>query len=329
MKKGFTMQRNLFRSCFSLFVAAFFALGGVAPAYSQNNLLLPYLSFTDIWAEDPHPQGSGWGVNFAQSDDFIFATFFVYDENGKPKWYTGELRHGYTFGSNGINFTCPSSADAPTFSATPYSGSFYLTTSGPTADMFSPINAKTTEVGKAAFVPDTPTTGRLCVQIGDTLLTKNIRRLTLTAPNLGVNGSYVSSGVLFKAITTNNVDFSATTYYSFDSPSFLSFTMAEDGVLTLAFKDIGSAVGNADRLFGGVCTLSGATSVEGPFYVAKNAVYQCTKNGAASRDTTADVYLRFSKTGGMEGYWVSKEDVAHGGYSDQASFSAVLQPPTQ
>jgi hypothetical protein len=44
---------------------------------------------TDIWF---NPAESGWGVNFAQSDDFIFATFFIYGTSGAPVWYTAHLR---------------------------------------------------------------------------------------------------------------------------------------------------------------------------------------------------------------------------------------------
>ncbi|MCL2308901.1 MAG: hypothetical protein FWC42_01305 [Proteobacteria bacterium] len=66
-------------------------------------------------------------------------------------------------------------------------------------------------------------------------------------------------------------------------------------------------------------------SVDGPYYTIKNAVYQCTKGGAVSRNTSADVYLRFNKTGGMEGFWISKTDEAHSKYRDEVHFSATYQ----
>lgn len=43
---------------------------------------------TDIWYAPAEP---GWGVNLVQSDNFIFATFFVYSQNGSPTWYTAQL----------------------------------------------------------------------------------------------------------------------------------------------------------------------------------------------------------------------------------------------
>ena len=39
---------------------------------------------------DLPPEG-GWGVNFVQSDQFIFATFFIYGPDNQPIWYTAQL----------------------------------------------------------------------------------------------------------------------------------------------------------------------------------------------------------------------------------------------
>src|SRR5271167_3097579 len=41
--------------------------------------------YTDIWYL---PAESGWGVNFVQADNVIFATFFVYSQGNVPTWYT-------------------------------------------------------------------------------------------------------------------------------------------------------------------------------------------------------------------------------------------------
>ena len=41
--------------------------------------------YGDIWYEGT--AAGGWGVNFAQNDTTIFATFFVYDINNKPTWF--------------------------------------------------------------------------------------------------------------------------------------------------------------------------------------------------------------------------------------------------
>ncbi|MCL2296841.1 MAG: hypothetical protein FWC38_10105 [Proteobacteria bacterium] len=315
------MKQNRLRPCFSLFVAASLALGAIAPAYSQSPIgpsPLSRLSITGIWAEDPTPQGSSWGVNFAQSGDFIFATLYVYGEDGKPTWYTGELQHAYTFGSN-CGFGSSENA---------YSGPLYRTAGGSATNMFTPSGATTTEAGKVTLLLSTPTTGQLCVQIGDTLLTKNIKRLTLTAPTFGATGHYLSTGTIM--VLPHPL---SPSYLLKDMPPFSLGVPPEgvpttgEGVLRLTFEDVGASTGNIDTLYGGVCMISGKPSVEGSFYVIKNAGYSCIKGGVVSRNTTADVYLRFNKNGGMEGYWVSKADEAHGGYRDEASFSAIYTSP--
>ena len=63
----------------ALLVAAW-ALAAARPAAGAD--------WTDIWWAVPEV---GWGVNFVQSDRFIFATFYLHDEGLQPVWYTGEM----------------------------------------------------------------------------------------------------------------------------------------------------------------------------------------------------------------------------------------------
>jgi hypothetical protein len=94
------------------------------------------LDYTDIWYEGAAK--SGWGVNLAQNDNAIFATFFVYDVNRNPTWYgryTGTLytTRGAYYGSEPFdpalnNFTV---AGTMTFTATePTRGTFTYTVNG-------------------------------------------------------------------------------------------------------------------------------------------------------------------------------------------------------
>ena len=46
------------------------------------------VDYTDIWFL---PSEGGWGVNLVQSNQFIFATFFIYGPNNQPTWYTAQL----------------------------------------------------------------------------------------------------------------------------------------------------------------------------------------------------------------------------------------------
>jgi hypothetical protein len=43
---------------------------------------------TDMWWV---PSESGWGVNIILQNGTAFATFFVYDVNKNPVWYTAQL----------------------------------------------------------------------------------------------------------------------------------------------------------------------------------------------------------------------------------------------
>ncbi|HEY8242863.1 MAG TPA: hypothetical protein VII68_05335, partial [Casimicrobiaceae bacterium] len=46
--------------------------------------------YSDIWW-GPAGAETGWGVNFAQSPGFIFATFFIYAIDGKQQWVSAEM----------------------------------------------------------------------------------------------------------------------------------------------------------------------------------------------------------------------------------------------
>jgi hypothetical protein len=279
----------------SLLAVAFFALGATAPAHAFTIDALEDVPYTDIWAEDPAPQGSGWGVNFAQSEDFIYATFFVYDSNGAPKWYAGELNKST---SSGLS----------------YVGNLYQVASAPAPNMFSPSNTQVNRVGAARFTPKTPTKGALFVQLdGSAALEKDIQRLTLTEPTIGTDGAYASFASRITYSLSTDGTHSSYSRMSLQLP--LSFKHTGDN-LTLGFE----------YPKGSDCTISGTTSVEGSFYVLKNAAYRCTSSGAVSRNTTADLYLRFNKKRGLEGYWLSEEMTGNTRSVQEFRFSATSQP---
>lgn len=45
----------------------------------------PGFNFSDLWWNSSEP---GWGVSIHVKNDNFFAAWFVYDQNGKPQWYT-------------------------------------------------------------------------------------------------------------------------------------------------------------------------------------------------------------------------------------------------
>lgn len=73
----------------SALVAGALAFAQVAaaatPALPKTNITV---DVTDIWWPEDEP---GWGVQLIQNADIIFATMFVYDENGEPIFFVATL----------------------------------------------------------------------------------------------------------------------------------------------------------------------------------------------------------------------------------------------
>src|SRR5581483_4632273 len=66
---------------------------------------------SDIWW---NPAESGWGVQFIQSKNVIFATLFVYNQSGQPTWYAATMTQsaglvwsGALYSSSGPYFGAP------------------------------------------------------------------------------------------------------------------------------------------------------------------------------------------------------------------------------
>jgi len=68
----------------SLAFAATLATIALAPAAAHAQ------DYTDIWWAAGGTE-SGWGVNFVQNDDIIFGTFYIYDVNRQPIWYSAAM----------------------------------------------------------------------------------------------------------------------------------------------------------------------------------------------------------------------------------------------
>src|SRR5262249_1139849 len=52
---------------------------------SLSNLILA-THYQGLWWRAPASSESGWGINFTQQGNLIFATWFTYDLDGKPWW---------------------------------------------------------------------------------------------------------------------------------------------------------------------------------------------------------------------------------------------------
>ena len=125
--------------------------------------------YTDIWW---NPAESAWGVNIAQSNTFIFATFFVYGPGNVPAWYAGTLTQEGTGAFTGDLFTTTGT---------------YLGTVP-----FNPGDFAAVKVGTATFKPTAPDKAVLTYNVGAVAVNKNIQRQTLTP--LSLAGTY-SGGI--------------------------------------------------------------------------------------------------------------------------------------
>ena len=194
--------------------------------------------YTDIWWAVGGTE-SGWGVNLIQSQDFIFATFFVYGPAPAktPIWYAGNL----TRQSNGS-----------------FSGGLYQTTGTGIGATWNPADNSATPVGNATFTPTSTTTGTLSYNVGGTNVNKNIARQTLTSIALG--GTYYGTGV----INTSNCSNPANNGRQiFDVDPVVS-------------QNTGSQLQIQVLLGSDTCTFSGTYVQEGLLFRIPTASYTCT-----------------------------------------------------
>ncbi|HEX9275128.1 MAG TPA: S8 family peptidase [Casimicrobiaceae bacterium] len=89
--------------------------------------LVAATNYQDLWWM---PQESGWGINFAQQGDTIFATWYTYDLDRTPLWLTALAQRQAN--------------------SNVYSGTIYRT-SGPRFDAYDPSKLTSIPVGTAMF----------------------------------------------------------------------------------------------------------------------------------------------------------------------------------
>jgi hypothetical protein len=97
-----------------------------------------------LWWGAPAGSESGWGINFAQQGDVIFATWFTYYVNGKAWWLTMTANKT----SEGV-----------------YSGTLYRTNGAPFSAFVPP--ATPTPVGTGTLTFNSATTGTFAYQVSD------------------------------------------------------------------------------------------------------------------------------------------------------------------
>ena len=241
------------------------------------------VDFTDIWYT---PAESGWGVNLVQSDDFIFATFFVYGTASQtpgnaPTWYTAQLR----LQSNGT-----------------WTGTVYLTTGTYYGNAWNTGNNSVTEVGTATFSPNSAITGTLSYNIGTVNVAKSIQRQTLTSIPIG--GSYRGA---YRSVFTNCNDSALNGTVVYDSKWNVGQTFG---------GDITFAVTSNDSF-----TMSGSWYQTGTLLTMPAAAYTF-----AGKTMTAVVTQIKATSQGLEGTWTANVGAAYPGCVENAYFSLLFLP---
>ena len=241
------------------------SLAAIAAVTLSLSLAARANDYTDIWwapctqgaSCDPTAHESGWGVNFVQNEDIVFATFYIYDVNKQPIWY--------------------SAAMTSTGSGT-YVGPFYQTSGSFFGNAWNPAeHPAATLVGSSTFTPSSATTGTLSYTVttgpNTGTATKQIVRFAFKSILLG--GNY--SGVLSSTTTQCKDSSQNGTMISDIDPQVTQLT---DGTLQIIVAFYGSAPGSS-------CTLTGIAVQEGQLYRVPVASYTCTYNNI---NTTATLY---------------------------------------
>jgi hypothetical protein len=203
-------------------------LGAPPPALATD--------YSDIWGIIPAE--SGWGVNFDQNEDVIFATFFVYGPSNQPTWLDAVM---YRDGNG--NFT----------------GNLYTEVGSYYGAPWNPAAQSETLAGTASFVPSNPYSGTLTyVLINGPTVVKSIQRSTLKTIVLG--GNYVGGQAgAYSNCNNGGQNGGYTDTYTLD------VTQA-NGAATFTFN----------YTSGATCTMAGTLQQTGQLYRIDPASYSCT-----------------------------------------------------
>jgi hypothetical protein len=133
-------------------VAASHAVPVGATAYSSDQ--------SDLWW---NPNESGWGIQFVQRGALIFATMFVYAQNGTPTWYTALLAPGGSSGSGGKATALSWSGDLAATTGTWFGAPTWT-------------GANPTKVGTMQWTPANLNSGTLTYTVDGAPVTKHVVR---------------------------------------------------------------------------------------------------------------------------------------------------------
>ncbi len=230
-------------------------LGAVRPAAAATD-------YTDIWW---NPAQGGWGVNLVQSDQFMFATFFIYGQAKQPTWVTANL--------------VKEASGA-------FTGPVYLTSGSYYGAPWNPADVTAASVGTATFTPTGPADGTMVYSINGVTVTKTITRQTLTAISLA--GKYYGGLVVTQSECTDPAGNGSLSF-----PSTMTVTQVPNASLNIVF-DVVYGTFNVQT------TLAGATIQQGSLYAMPAATLTVTAPAAQIPAVASQIKRT---TFGFEGRW--------------------------
>jgi len=188
---------------------------------------------TDQWW---NPGESGWGVNVVLQGDVAFLTFFVYDSNGNPVWYTSD-------------------AHLATDGTAVWNGRLFATT-GPWfgGPFTTPVRGR--QAGTVSFAIAALDLATLIYTVDGVSVTKTVQRQTWTLENL--TGEYLGG----YSVTNTNC-------------TALTLNGVEETVGVLSVAQNGTAISMTAATSVASCTYGGAYSQAGKLGQV-NGSYTCT-----------------------------------------------------
>ena len=240
----------------------------------------PY-DYTDFWWV---PTENGWGVNFTQSDDFMFAALFIHGPTD-PTWYTANMN----------------------WDGTKFTGNLYLTHGTYFANPWNNAdNPGAILVGTASFTPSTTNNyqGTFVYTVnGIGTFTKMVTRFSITPSLLAANYVGGQSGS-YSSCTSNASNQSYQDFFT------AQVSQAGAGIsMTFVYS------GGQNPL---TCTIAGTSIQNGSIYRIPNATYKCSDG----LDTTASVSDLRATPLGFEGQFTAAS--VGGGCRESARFGGVL-----
>ena len=210
-----------------------FALPASATTYS--------IDYTDLWYAAPAESEAGWGINFIQQNEVIFGTMFVYGADKKPTW----------FSASNMSPTGNNAFGGPLYSVTgPYYGAPWTGAAPPQ------------QVGNINVVFNSATAGVLTYNVGGTVVTKNITRVTWRLDNL--SGPYLGGTVAAGAQCGGNTGILING----------ELTINHQGPTIVMTVDFVTQTGQ-----NGTCTYNGTYSQVGSIGAVNNGSYSCNIGG--------------------------------------------------